>query len=74
MATPTLVLIPGDGIGQEVVPEAARVLQAVLPTLQIVESEAGWATFQRHGVSVPAATLETINRPRGRWQAIAAQF
>nr|WP_290665512.1 isocitrate/isopropylmalate dehydrogenase family protein [Ardenticatena sp.] len=62
MTTRTLVLIPGDGIGQEVVPEAARVLQAVLPTLHVIEAEAGWATFQRDGVSVPATTLERIRQ------------
>ncbi|GAP63825.1 homoisocitrate dehydrogenase [Ardenticatena maritima] len=62
MTTPTLVLIPGDGIGQEVVPEAARVLQAVMPALHLVEAEAGWGAFQRHGVSVPPATLDAIRQ------------
>ncbi len=55
-----LVVIPGDGIGREVVPAAVRVLRAVLPALEIVEAEAGWRTFQRLGVSVPQETVEAV--------------
>lgn len=55
-----LCLIPGDGIGQEVVPVAVRVLERLLPGLQVTEAEAGWACFQRHGQSVPEATLEAL--------------
>jgi homoisocitrate dehydrogenase len=57
---PQLCVIPGDGIGQEVIPAAVRVLQAVLPTLQLVEAEAGWACFEQHGVSVPQETLAKV--------------
>ncbi len=55
-----LVVIPGDGIGHEVVPAAVSVLQAVIPDLQIVPAEAGWACFQTHGVAVPEETLAAI--------------
>ena len=55
-----LCVIPGDGIGQEVVPTAVRVLQAVIPDLAIVKAEAGWATFEKYGVSVPDETLQAI--------------
>lgn len=57
---PELCMMPGDGIGREVIPAAVAVLQAVIPDLQIVEAEAGWDCFQRRGASVPEATLETI--------------
>jgi homoisocitrate dehydrogenase len=40
-----LCVIPGDGIGHEVVPVAVGVLQAVLPGLQLVFADAGWETF-----------------------------
>ena len=57
---PKLCVMPGDGIGQEVIPAAVAVLKAVIPALETVEAEAGWACFQKHGVSVPQNTLETI--------------
>jgi homoisocitrate dehydrogenase len=54
---PRLCVIPGDGIGQEVVPAAVAVLRAVMPELEIVHAEAGWGTFQRTGTALPAETL-----------------
>lgn len=55
-----LCVIPGDGIGPEVVPVAVRVLERLLPDLQVIEAEAGWDYFKRHGQSVPASTLQTL--------------
>ncbi|MBD9499158.1 isocitrate/isopropylmalate dehydrogenase family protein [Pseudomonas sp. BGr12] len=55
-----LCVIPGDGIGREVVPVAVEVLQRLLPDLQVEEAEAGWDCFQRHGTSVPDATYERL--------------
>ena len=52
-----LCVIAGDGIGQEVVPQAVRVLQSLLPALQTVTADAGWATFQQQGTALPDATL-----------------
>ncbi len=57
---PKLCVMPGDGIGQEVIPAAVAVLQAVIPDLETVTAEAGWACFQKHGVAVPHSTLATI--------------
>jgi homoisocitrate dehydrogenase len=57
---PQLCVIPGDGIGQEVIPAAVSVLRAVLPDLETVEAEAGWACFEKQGVSVPDETLKKI--------------
>ncbi len=53
-----LCVIPGDGVGQEVVPVAVKVLQAALPGLEVVDAEAGWGTFERTGTALPDATLE----------------
>jgi homoisocitrate dehydrogenase len=58
--SPRLCVIPGDGIGQEVIPAAVAVLTAVIPHLQIVSAEAGWGTFERYGVSVLDETLAAI--------------
>jgi homoisocitrate dehydrogenase len=57
---PHLCAIPGDGVGQEVIPIAVEVLRAALPDLAIVEAEAGWKTFQRTGLALPPETLEAV--------------
>ncbi len=57
---PRLCVIPGDGIGMEVVPAAVRVLREVISDLEIVEAEAGWGCFLTHGVSVLPETLDKI--------------
>ncbi|MFN3580880.1 MAG: isocitrate/isopropylmalate dehydrogenase family protein [Pseudomonas sp.] len=55
-----LCVIPGDGIGQEVVPVAVRVLERLVPDLRVIHASAGWECFQSCGESVPAATIETL--------------
>ena len=50
-------VIPGDGIGPEVIAAAVRALLALVPAAELVEAEAGWATFQRTGAARPEATL-----------------
>ncbi|WP_044873491.1 isocitrate/isopropylmalate family dehydrogenase [Pseudomonas sp. LFM046] len=55
-----LVVIPGDGIGREVVPLAVEALEKLLPDLQTVEAQAGWETFQRSGCAVPEATFQAL--------------
>ena len=57
---PQLCVMPGDGIGKEVIPAAVDVLQAVVPDLETIPAEAGWACFEKNGVSVPQDTLDTI--------------
>jgi homoisocitrate dehydrogenase len=56
----TICLIPGDGIGLEVVPAARRVLEAARLPLRFVHAEAGWDTFERLGSSVPDATIKAV--------------
>jgi homoisocitrate dehydrogenase len=63
-------LIPGDGVGQEVVPAAHQVLMAlsgtsVLPPIEFVELDAGWATFQRRGTALPEATVAALQQCDG---------
>jgi homoisocitrate dehydrogenase len=57
-----LCVIPGDGIGQEVIPAAVAVLQAVMPQVQLTFAEAGWETFQRIGNALPEETLAAARR------------
>ncbi len=56
----TVCLIPGDGVGQEVIPAAAQVLAAASPGLTFVEAEAGWACFERRGTALPDVTLQAV--------------
>ncbi|GIV96093.1 MAG: homoisocitrate dehydrogenase [Herpetosiphonaceae bacterium] len=53
----TICLIPGDGIGCEVIAAAREVLEAINLPARFVEAEAGWSTFERHGVALPDETL-----------------
>ena len=57
MSPTTILLIPGDGVGQEVVPAAADVLAALAPDLTFVTAEAGWGCYQRRGAALPDETL-----------------
>jgi homoisocitrate dehydrogenase len=56
-----LCVIPGDGVGREVIPAAVEVLQHVVPDLQILEAEAGWDCFQRVGNALPDDTKVKIS-------------
>jgi homoisocitrate dehydrogenase len=56
----TICLIPGDGVGKEVIPAAGRVIAAVLPEARLVEADAGWECFRRTGSALPAETLAAI--------------
>ncbi|CAA9564507.1 MAG: Homoisocitrate dehydrogenase [uncultured Truepera sp.] len=55
-----ILLIPGDGIGLEVIPAAERLLQATGLALELSYADAGWETFQKTGNSVPEGTLERV--------------
>jgi len=55
-----ICIIPGDGIGREVVPAAQRVLEATGLALEFLPAEAGWDTFQRTGEALPPETTEAV--------------
>ena len=55
-----IALIPGDGVGQEVVPAARRVLEALPLAFDFVELDAGWAVFERTGTALPQRTASVI--------------
>jgi homoisocitrate dehydrogenase len=56
----TICLIPGDGVGQEVIPAAARVLAAIRPDLNFIQADAGWECFERCGTALPEATVDAV--------------
>ncbi|MFC7046800.1 isocitrate/isopropylmalate dehydrogenase family protein [Halobacteriaceae archaeon GCM10025711] len=53
-----IAVVPGDGIGQEVVPAAVDVLSALDADLEFVEGEAGDAVEAHTGEALPDATRE----------------
>ena len=53
-----IVVIEGDGIGQEVVPAAIEVLEAFDSDFEFVEADAGDATKAATGEALPAETFE----------------
>jgi 3-isopropylmalate dehydrogenase len=63
--TQTLLLLPGDGIGPEVVWQARRVLEAVDARhdldLQFTEGDIGGIAVERSGQAYPAATRALAN-------------
>ncbi len=58
-----VALLPGDGIGPEVITEARRVLDALsIPGLTFEEATVGGAAYKAEGHPLPPATLELARR------------
>ena len=58
-----IALLPGDGIGPEVIAEAKRVLNALaLPGLRYEGGVVGGAAYKAHGHPLPPATLDLAKR------------
>ena len=56
--TEEIVVIPGDGIGQEVIPAAVDVLEATDVDFEFVEAEAGDHVLESRGEALPDETYE----------------
>src|SRR3954449_673866 len=63
MAT-AVTLIPGDGIGPEVVSAAVEVIEAAGVKLEWHRAAAGAGAVPTHGTPIPAATLESIRETK----------
>src|SRR4051812_22294544 len=59
---PTIVTLPGDGIGPEILPAARRVLDEVAPGLAYEEHPFGGASIDAHGAPLTDETLEACRR------------
>ncbi len=53
-----IAVLPGDGIGPEIVTEAVKVLKVLELPLQLEEAKVGGAAYDAHGHPLPEATLE----------------
>jgi len=56
----TVVVMPGDGIGSVVIPEAVRVLEAAGFDASFVNAEIGWSCWLRDGDALPRRTIELL--------------
>lgn len=56
--THLITIIAGDGIGQEVIPAAQKVLETFQLPLQFQYAEAGFGTFEKTGSALPIETVE----------------
>src|SRR5258708_12554423 len=63
-AAARLAVIPGDGIGKEVTPQAVKVLKAVTAPakrpIEFVEFDWSADKYLREGVSLPAGAVEML--------------
>ncbi|CAL5870058.1 uncharacterized protein PFLUO_LOCUS4292 [Penicillium psychrofluorescens] len=59
-------LIPGDGIGREVIPAGRRVLESLPSSLNLnfsfVDLDAGFETFKKTGTALPDKTVDTLKK------------
>lgn len=57
-----ILVIPGDGIGPEVISVAKKVLESLALDIEFSEAEAGLACFEKHGTSLPEVTIEACKQ------------
>jgi isocitrate dehydrogenase (NAD+) len=60
MAKYTVVTMPGDGIGNQVLPEAIRVLNEVGFDAEYIHADIGWDCWCREGNALPERTIELL--------------
>ena len=70
----TVVSMPGDGIGKQVLPEAIRVLNAVGFDAEYVHAEIGWEAWCNEGNALPMRTVELLRKHKlGLFGAITSK-
>jgi len=70
----TVVAMPGDGIGNQVLPEAIRVLDAVGFDASYVHGDIGWEFWKKEGNALPDRTVELLARHKlGLFGAITSK-
>jgi 3-isopropylmalate dehydrogenase len=53
-----IAVLPGDGIGQEIIAQAIRVLRALELKVELEEAPVGGAAYEAHGHPLPESTLK----------------
>ena len=74
MSKYTVVSMPGDGIGNQVLPEAIRVLNAVGFDAEYIHGDIGWDSWRNYGNALPEHTIELLRKHRlGLFGAITSK-
>ncbi|MGA8342159.1 MAG: isocitrate/isopropylmalate family dehydrogenase [Candidatus Sulfotelmatobacter sp.] len=74
MAKHTVVTMPGDGIGNQVLPEALRILKAVGFDAEYIHADIGWECWCREGNALPERTTELLAKHKlGLFGAITSK-
>ncbi len=74
MAKHTVVTMPGDGIGNQVLPESLRVLQAVGFDADYVHADIGWEVWRTEGNALPQRTIDLLAKHKlGLFGAITSK-
>ncbi len=74
MAKYTVVSMPGDGIGNQVLPEALRVLNAVGFDAQYIHADIGWECWINEGNALPQRTIDLLAKHKlGLFGAITSK-
>src|SRR5438128_11154270 len=74
MAKHTVVTMPGDGIGNQVLPEALRVLKAVGFDADYIHADIGWECWRNEGNALPQRTIDLLSKHKlGLFGAITSK-
>ncbi|RPI45525.1 MAG: isocitrate/isopropylmalate dehydrogenase family protein, partial [Bacteroidetes bacterium] len=74
MQKPTIVALPGDGIGRAVLEEAIRVLDHAGFAAEYIESDIGWEFWRKEGDPLPERTISLLEKHRiGLFGAITSK-
>ena len=60
MAQYTVITMPGDGIGNQVLPEALRLLNAVGFDAEYIHADIGWDCWRNQGNALPERTVNLL--------------
>ena len=74
MAKHTVVTMPGDGIGNQVLPESLRVLKAVGFDAEYIQADIGWECWRNEGNALPQRTIDLLAKHKlGLFGAITSK-
>lgn len=74
MAKHTVVTMPGDGIGNQVLPEALRLLKAVGFDADYIHADIGWESWRKEGNALPQRTIDLLAKHKlGLFGAITSK-
>ena len=74
MAKHTVVTMPGDGIGNQVLPEAVRLLKAVEFDAEYIHADIGWECWCKQGNALPQRTVDLLAKHKlGLFGAITSK-